>query len=382
MTVKTFFASPERASREQLSAEHNLLSNARFVSTLMDAIPEIAVILNEHRQIVWLNKRLINALGISDLDSAIGKRPGELLGCIHFKNGPGGCGTAENCAVCGAVLAILTSQNIGIQSTEECRMLCIKDEGSALDLEITATPFSVEGTGFTIFAAKDISAEKRKQVLERTFFHDITNTAGGIKGIARMLVGAKTLPQEKEIKYKGWMFKLSDSLIEDIKHHRHLLEAERGEYRPTLEETDLAELLKDVASLYKNHDRAPNRQIHFEPMPPLTLATDVPILRRIVGNMLMNALEAVPEGSEIGISCKSDQEKVRIKVTNPGSIPHDVQLKIFKRSFSTKGSSGRGIGAYSMKLFGERYLGGSVGFTSENGITTFFIELPRRQSLT
>jgi sensor histidine kinase regulating citrate/malate metabolism len=64
-------------------------------------------------------------------------------------------------------------------------------------------------------------------------------------------------------------------------------------------------------------------------------------------------------------------------VSNPGLIPEQVQLQLFKRSFSTKSAKGRGIGTYSMKLFGERYLGGRVGFesTAEKG-TTFWIELP------
>jgi sensor histidine kinase regulating citrate/malate metabolism len=61
-------------------------------------------------------------------------------------------------------------------------------------------------------------------------------------------------------------------------------------------------------------------------------------------------------------------------------IPEKVALRIFQRSFSTKAKKGRGIGTYSMKLFGERYLGGKVGFeTNEEKGTMFFIELPERE---
>lgn len=42
-------------------------------------------------------------------------------------------------------------------------------------------------------------------------------------------------------------------------------------------------------------------------------------------------------------------------------------LRIFQRSFSTKGAKGRGLGTYSMKLFGETYLGGQVSFRSSAG---------------
>jgi len=54
-----------------------------------------------------------------------------------------------------------------------------------------------------------------------------------------------------------------------------------------------------------------------------------------------------------------------------------VQARIFQRSFSTKAVRGRGLGTYSMKLFGERCLGGEVSFGSATGTgTVFSIRLP------
>jgi len=59
-------------------------------------------------------------------------------------------------------------------------------------------------------------------------------------------------------------------------------------------------------------------------------------------------------------------------------MPHNVQLQIFQRSFSTKAQTGRGIGTYSIKLLGEQYLGGKVEFTSrEPDGTAFVLTLPK-----
>ena len=53
-------------------------------------------------------------------------------------------------------------------------------------------------------------------------------------------------------------------------------------------------------------------------------------------------------------------------------------MRIFQRYYSTKGEPGRGLGTYSMKLFGEQYLGGEVRFdTSESEGTVFSLRLPR-----
>jgi signal transduction histidine kinase len=106
------------------------------------------------------------------------------------------------------------------------------------------------------------------------------------------------------------------------------------------------------------------------------LKTDAALLKRILLNMAKNAAEASPEKSEIRISCSTKPGKAIFSVNNTGTIPEDVRLQIFQRSFTTKGP-GRGLGTYSMKLFGENYLHGRVYFRSnEKQGTTFTIELP------
>jgi CheY-like chemotaxis protein len=96
--------------------------------------------------------------------------------------------------------------------------------------------------------------------------------------------------------------------------------------------------------------------------------------------MLKNAFEAAEPGAEVGLQLEFDGGAPRFTVRNPGAMPDYVQARLFERSFSTRSSVGRGIGTYSMKLFGERYLGGAVGFTSNAaGGTRFFITLPVRE---
>ncbi|MDZ7633173.1 MAG: HAMP domain-containing sensor histidine kinase [Bacteroidales bacterium] len=103
--------------------------------------------------------------------------------------------------------------------------------------------------------------------------------------------------------------------------------------------------------------------------------SDPLLLRRIVGNMTKNALEASKSGQKVTLSCREEGVKTLFSVHNEDYIEPEAQLKLFRRSFSTKGS-GRGIGTYSMKLLGEKYLHGKVWFTSspDEG-TTFYISV-------
>ncbi len=79
----------------------------------------------------------------------------------------------------------------------------------------------------------------------------------------------------------------------------------------------------------------------------------------------------------VAIECSSEDDRVAFAVHNPEVMPSEVQLQVFQRSFSTKAETGRGIGTYSMRLFGERYLGGTMSFISrESEGTTFRLTIP------
>ena len=78
------------------------------------------------------------------------------------------------------------------------------------------------------------------------------------------------------------------------------------------------------------------------------------------------------------MTCREQPQGAEFAVHNPEVMPPEVQLQLFQRSFSTKGEPGRGIGTYSIKLLGERYLKGKVAFTSQEPQgTTFTLTLPR-----
>ena len=93
--------------------------------------------------------------------------------------------------------------------------------------------------------------------------------------------------------------------------------------------------------------------------------------------MIKNALEACAQGQIVTVASHAAGDSVNFSVHNPTYITRDVQLQLFKRSFSTKGA-GRGLGTYSMKLLTERYLKGKIAFTSfEQEGTTFTLKLER-----
>ena len=137
-------------------------------------------------------------------------------------------------------------------------------------------------------------------------------------------------------------------------------------------------LLNGVVDLYRDHQLADNKEIKIdEDSVSVEIYSDRTILRRVITNILKNALEATKRGGSITVGCRFVEGKVEYWIHNPGVIPREVQLQIFQRSFSTKGLN-RGLGTYSMKLLSS-YLKGEVDFlTSEEEGTIFKAIYPKK----
>ena len=369
------FAPAARATAEELAADVTYFRSEKLLQQFFVAVPEMFVVLNEQRQIVFANRAMLGAVHLGRIDDLAGQRLGEALHCVHaFEPGDdplGSCGTTEFCRECGATRAVLNGL-CGVEDVQECRVALA--DGGALDLRVSACPFQRECRNYVLLSAIDISHEKRRRVLERVFFHDILNTAGGMLGVAEVLRSGTVEDVEE---FKDVMSLLANSLVDEIKAQQILVAAERGELAVAPTRVNSVTLLGEVRSAYLNHEVAMGRAIDVDPRSDVVFFTTDPLLlRRVLGNLLKNALEAARPGETATLACHSLPHGVEFTVHDPGVMPRSAQLQIFQRSFSSKGD-GRGLGTYSVRLLTERYLGGTVGFdsTPEQG-TTFRIALP------
>ena len=341
---------------------------------VLDAVPEPVFVLNGQRQVVYANSAADKLAETGGRESLFAQRPGELLGCEHATETPGGCGTTEHCTVCGALHAALDGL-AGTRSVQECHLNQAGMRAS-FDLRVWGTPLQVGGEDYCIFAVRDIADEKRRQALEEAFFHDILNTAGGLLGFVE-LMQFSTAEELQDLDLMATLPRLASQLIEEINCQRFLSRAEFDEVACRVESLDPVEQLERVAQSLRAHPVAAGRTIVVEPeTSPARLCSDGALVRRVLGNMLKNALEASAKGEAVSLACIATDAGIEYRVHNPAVMPLAVQLQVFQRSFSTKGK-GRGVGTFSMKLLTERYLGGVVGFESQPDTgTTFWVRLP------
>jgi signal transduction histidine kinase len=107
-----------------------------------------------------------------------------------------------------------------------------------------------------------------------------------------------------------------------------------------------------------------------------TVKIDVSLLKRVMSNLLLNAIQAMPDGGKITIAStrKDDQIKIDIKDTGVG-IAESIKAKIFTPLFTTK-SKGQGFGLAVCKKLIEAQ-NGTIIFESKQGKgSTFTIQFP------
>ena len=372
---KTFYAPADRKSKNEVSSESKLVEDYGYLRDIFFAMPDVAMVLNDERQIVYANDALLSIMPGNDYNDIIGLRTGEAIECIHSNETDGGCGTSESCRYCGAVNAILESKKLNEKVEKECRIVSfIEEQEVSFDMKVTATPVMISDKTFTMVFMSDISSEKRKMALERIFFHDILNTAGGIQGFTGFL---KEMDDQSSMKeYIKVIDKLSHDLIDEIQSQRALVLAENEDLKLDIKDLNALSLIEDVKNTVSFHAVAENRKIVIDDGSKISFRTDEILIKRVLINLLKNALEASDEGGEVVMGYSVGAGEIKFYVHNDQYMTKEVQLQVFRRSFSTKGHD-RGLGTYSIKLLTEKYLKGRVWFESaENKGTTFFVELP------
>lgn len=378
-TTETNFLPARRAHMETIEHQQAIVLRASFIDVLYDA-PMLVLVVNDTRQIVWSNR---TARETSVPESALGLRPGEALGCIHASEAVGGCGTTALCAFCGTPPAIMKAL-AGATGTEPCAIeRRIGDKKESLDLLLWSRPLDLEGQRFVIIFGYDVSVQTRHEALERVFYHDIGNTVAGIRAIIDLMSDdSQSTPG-----YLGLLRSATGQLMEEIESQRVIKAAEEGSLSIERTRVSLRATLERAIAFFEYSIFGKDIRIAvantggLEPVGDIEVVTDPIILRRVIINMLKNALEASGRNDTIRIWFTGDASTASVHVWNAAVLSAEAIAHLFQRSYSTKGH-GRGFGTYSMRLLTERFLGGHIEFDSADGAgTRFTATLPRLPTL-
>jgi len=374
---QTYCAPAERLTPDAVEEQIQFIQQSKLLDTFLNAISGILLVLNEQRQILALNNAFLKTLGIDNPWEALGLRLGESLACVHAREMEGGCGTSQSCASCGAVIAMLAT----LKTNEPQECICAleferENVRQNKSLRVRTAPVFLEGKRFILVAIVDITLEQNRATLERIFHHDMNNILSAILGPSEML--EQEMPWRWEMRQ---IRKAAQRMQQEIILQRELSLEGMSRYIPEKSLISVHDVNQDLDILLHSHNAARDRTIEtrFEGQDCL-IHTDKMLVSRVLSNMIINALEATDRGGVVQFVTSCVNNQVCWSVWNDSCIPESIRGRIFQRYFSTKKDVGRGLGTFSMKLFGESYLGGKIEFTSsmKDG-TVFSFILPIQQ---
>lgn len=150
--------------------------------------------------------------------------------------------------------------------------------------------------------------------------------------------------------------------------------------QPQLQAVRINDLVERVAVLHepalKDRPHPVEMRLHLDANLPV-IAVDPDLLHRALSNLVLNALDAMPDGGSITINTSVRDDNVRIAVadTGTGLTPEECE-RLFTPYYTTK-QHGTGLGlAIVQSVIADH--GGTIGVESEPGRgTTFIIDLPR-----
>jgi signal transduction histidine kinase len=208
--------------------------------------------------------------------------------------------------------------------------------------------------------------------------HDFNNLLAAILGRAQLLQ-----QHVKDPRLKNWLRVIEQSAMDGSHTVRRLQEFTRVRKDRPLAPVDLAQIVEDAVSLTEPQWRqsAARRGVQMsiakdlKPVPVVLGAA--PELREVMTNLILNGLDAMPQGGQLTLATTHTGEHVVVTITDTGiGMTEEVKRHLFDPFFTTKGPRGTGLGLSVTYGIVTRH-GGQIQVDSAPGAgTTFTLTFP------
>jgi len=299
------------------------------------------------------------------LEQAVGTRARDLLG--------GWDAVAPSIPVAGA----------GRPKRQLARMLPFEVAGRELWLSLCG----VDVADATVYSFQDRTDErvvdKLKDDFVATASHELRTPLSAIYGAAQTLGRTDVLDDDGVDRLIGIIATESERLarvIEDILFASHL---DSGRLRLASERVDVGMLVHEVVdSMELQLENGVTLQVETSTDVLPDVDVDPTKLRRVLLNLLENAIKYSPEGGPVVLRMAAENGRLRLHVHDQGlGIPRGEQERIFEKFYRADPNLARGVGGTGLGLYICRELvqrmGGDIEVESEPGRgSTFTVELP------
>ena len=235
---------------------------------------------------------------------------------------------------------------------------------------LTGVPFpGAEGTPHgAVLTFHDVTERRRLDQVRRDFVanasHELRTPLTSIRGFVEALEdGALADPPTAE-RFLGKIHTHADrmgALVEDL---LELSRLESGERPPVREPVDVSEVAEDVAASFAELAERKGLALACHHQPAPTVTTDGDRLRRILENLVENAVKYTPSGGSVRIETAGRDGAAQVTVVDDGpGIPAEHLPRIFERFYRVDKARSRDLGGTGLGLSIVKHLAESIGAT-------------------
>jgi signal transduction histidine kinase/CheY-like chemotaxis protein len=209
--------------------------------------------------------------------------------------------------------------------------------------------------------------------------HDFNNLLAAILGRAQLLLRRVKDPQPRQ-----WLQVIERSALDGAETVKRLQDFTRIRRDEPLVPLMLSDVVRDALEITQSRwqeeplSRGVAVEVHttLPAVPPIL--GDGPELREVFTNLILNAVDAMPDGGALTLTTAVLDGQVVATVADSGmGIPDAVRDKIFDPFFTTKGPRGTGLGLSVSYGIVSRH-GGTITVDSTEGWgTTFRVTFPQ-----
>jgi heavy metal sensor kinase len=212
--------------------------------------------------------------------------------------------------------------------------------------------------------------------------HDLKSPITRIRGIAEVtLTSGKSIAEYQAMAASA--IEECDRLLDVINTMLMISKTEAGVDKPSRGNIDLALLIREACTLFET--TAEDRGVSLTCTLPARhdFQGDAPMMRRLIANLLDNALKYTPPGKEVHVSLAETASAALITVQDTGiGISNDDLPHIFERFYrgdQSRSQAGIGLGLSLARAIARAHKGDiSVASRPDEG-STFKVTLPKRE---
>jgi len=230
----------------------------------------------------------------------------------------------------------------------------------------------------------DQSFERQRRFMSDAS-HELRTPAAILRGEAEVALSRSERSAEEYRESLGVLHAEAQRLTQIVEDLFTLTRADAGQYPLSPRDFYFDELVADCTHTTRSLALAKQLTLTCEAPEELLVRGDEALLRRMILNLLDNAIKYTPAGGRVAVSCERVGNEYALGVTDTGpGIPSEFRQKVFERFFrvdkartrSEKDGGGAGLGLSIARWIAEAHQGRLILARSDSSGSTFTAFVP------